>query len=143
MKRCCESGVDSALGLIPVERGFGFTCSLTAAAHEWSAADRDPGFLLRGSRLVIFEDWWENTDLSLTQLERHYLEASLEERRKRRAQEEARQKKEKALERRWRYILSALVVVLAVATVGALGLASGAPASQFGYLTRTGCLGCR
>ena len=106
--------------------GIRIHLQLTAAAQEWSAADRDPGFLLRGSRLVIFEDWWENTDLSLTQLERHYLEASLEDRRKRRGQEEARQKKEKALERRWRYILSALVVVLAVATVGALGLASAA-----------------
>jgi len=106
--------------------GIRIHLQLSAAAQEWSAAHRDPGFLLRGSRLVTFEDWWNTTDLSLTQLERNYLETSLEERRKRQDQEEARQKKEKALERRWRYILTALVIVLAIAAVGALGLASAA-----------------
>ena len=104
--------------------GIRIHLQLSAAAQEWTSANRDPGYLLRGSRLVTFEDWWNITDLSLTQPERIYLETSLGERDKRQGHEEARQKKEKALERRWRYILTALVVVLAIATAGALGLAS-------------------
>jgi WD40 repeat protein/serine/threonine protein kinase/DNA-binding SARP family transcriptional activator len=97
---------------------------LSAAALEWSSANRNPGFLLHGSRLDIFEDWWKITDLSLSPLEGDFLEASLEERRRKRGAEEARQKKEKALELRWRYILTTLAVVLAIAAAGALWLAA-------------------
>jgi WD40 repeat protein/serine/threonine protein kinase/DNA-binding SARP family transcriptional activator len=97
---------------------------LAAAAAEWLHAGRDPGFLLRGTRLDQFEVWADTTDLALSQVERDYLQASLAERRERQAEEAARQAREKGLERRSRNVLRTLVVVLLVATVGALGLAA-------------------
>ena len=53
------------------------------AADEWQSADRDPGFLLRGSRLDQFDGWMENTDLVLTQLEVDYIQTSLAQRKER------------------------------------------------------------
>lgn len=95
---------------------------LNAAAEEWLNAGRDPSFLASGARLDQFETWSSETDLALTAHEQAYLEASLARQAEERAQEAARQAKEAALERRSRRFLQALVVVLAVATVGALGL---------------------
>ena len=97
---------------------------LAAAAVEWLNAGRDPGFLLRGTRLDQFEAWADATDLALSQVEQDYLRASLAERRERQAEESARQAREQALERRSHSFLRALVVVLLLATVGALGLAA-------------------
>ncbi|MEA3340348.1 MAG: WD40 repeat domain-containing protein, partial [Chloroflexota bacterium] len=95
---------------------------LTAAAAEWISANRDPGFLLRGTRLDQFESWADTTDLALGQVERDYLEASLAKRRAREAAEAARQARERALERRSRNFLRALAVILLLATVIALTL---------------------
>jgi len=103
---------------------------LTAAAAEWTNADRDPGFLLRGTRLDQFESWADTTDLALGQVERDYLETSLAERRGREAAEAARQVREKALERRSRSFLQALAAVLLLATVVALWLAGTARRAQ-------------
>jgi WD40 repeat protein/serine/threonine protein kinase/DNA-binding SARP family transcriptional activator len=97
---------------------------LVAAAAEWHKAGREPGFLLRGTRLDQFKAWADTTDLALSQVERNYLHTSLAERRERQAEEAARQAREKALERRSRNVLRTLVVVLLLATVGALGLAA-------------------
>jgi WD40 repeat protein/DNA-binding SARP family transcriptional activator len=103
---------------------------LTGAAAEWIKTDRDPGSLLRGTRLDQFESWADTTDLALGQVERDYLETSLAERRAREAEEAKRQAREKALERRSRSFLWALVVVLLLATVVALGLAGVARRAQ-------------
>jgi len=95
---------------------------LTAAAEEWLNAGKDPSYLASGARLDQFEAWSTETELALTGREFTFLDASLAERVKLRAEEDARQAKEAALERRNRNFLRALVVVLAVATLGALGL---------------------
>jgi WD40 repeat protein len=95
---------------------------LAAAATEWVHADKDAGFLLRGSRLDQFETWAVETDLALSQMEQDYLEASLAERQARQTAEAARQAREKALEHRSRNFLRALVGILTIATVVALGL---------------------
>ena len=47
-----------------------------AIAAEWQALNRDPSLLARGSRLSQFETWRQNTHLSLTDVERAYLDAS-------------------------------------------------------------------
>ena len=96
---------------------------LGAAAAEWVAADRDPSFLLRGSRLSQFEEWMLSTDLALTKEEAIYLDASLSAREARQAEETARMAREAALEQRSRYFLRTLVVVMALATVTAMVLA--------------------
>ena len=64
---------------------------LANAAHEWRLAECDPGYLLSGSRLDQFEAWALVTGIALTVDERTFLEASLEERRKREEEEVERQ----------------------------------------------------
>jgi WD40 repeat protein len=96
---------------------------LIAASEEWLAAGKDPSFLARGSRLEQLEIWHAGTDLTLTASESEYLQASIDERETHRAQEQARREREKALEKRSRDVLRALVGVMAVATLIALILA--------------------
>ncbi|MDX1414140.1 MAG: hypothetical protein R3293_08110, partial [Candidatus Promineifilaceae bacterium] len=67
---------------------------LAAAATEWALAGKDAGYLLRGSRLDLFENWAEESDLALTAEERNFLEASIIARREREAEEEARRQQE-------------------------------------------------
>jgi len=95
---------------------------LTAAAEEWQNAGQDPSYLASGTRLDQFEVWSKETELALTGKELAFLDASLAERVKQQAAEEARKAKEAALERRSRNFLRALAVVLSLATLGALGL---------------------
>jgi len=92
------------------------------AAVEWAAAERDPSFLLRGSRLEQYEGWATSTDLALTGDERSFLDTSMSERKARQATEAERQAKEDALEKRSRNILRVLVGVFAVAAVIAVVL---------------------
>jgi WD40 repeat protein/DNA-binding SARP family transcriptional activator len=73
---------------------------LAGAAAEWTAAGRDPGFLLRGSRLEQFAGWAGETGLALADDESAFLEASLAERDARQAAEAQRQARERGLERR-------------------------------------------
>jgi WD40 repeat protein/DNA-binding SARP family transcriptional activator len=95
---------------------------LIAAAGDWISAGRDASFLVSGSRLEQLDAWHERSSLAITPDERRYLEASLAERDRRRAEEESRQTRERALERRaWRR-LRALVAVLAAAALVASGL---------------------
>ncbi|MDX1417426.1 MAG: protein kinase, partial [Candidatus Promineifilaceae bacterium] len=68
--------------------------TLAAAAAEWARAGQDPGFLLRGSRLDLYESWAEDMDLALTGDEEAYLEASIHARQERGAAEEARRQQE-------------------------------------------------
>ncbi len=95
---------------------------LMAAAEEWGNADQDPSFLASGARLDQFEAFSAHTDILLNQQETEYLQASIAEREQKRALEEARKAHEAMLERRSRNFLRALAIVLALATLGALGL---------------------
>src|SRR5947208_3231933 len=67
---------------------------IAAAAAEWSAAGREPSYLLSGTRLAQFEGWAAQSGLALTQDERAFLEASLAERDREEAAERARQQRE-------------------------------------------------
>ena len=95
---------------------------LMAAAAEWANAGQDPSFLATGARLAQFEALAATTNLALNQAEQAYLHASLGERDRQRAQEQARMAREAGLERRSRTILRSLVVVLLLATLGAFAL---------------------
>ena len=72
---------------------------LLNAAHEWETAKRDPSYLMQGSRLLTFEEWSDNSTLRLNELERDYLQSSLDARAEREAIERARQERERQLER--------------------------------------------
>jgi WD40 repeat protein/class 3 adenylate cyclase len=95
---------------------------VAAAAREWIESDRDPSFLVSGSRLDQAEAWRSASGIAVTPEEREYLDASLAERERRTAEEAARAAHDEALERRSFRRLRALVAVLAVAAVVAIGL---------------------
>lgn len=95
---------------------------LLAATDEWRLADRDTGYLLRDPKLDEFAEWAESSSVVLTERERGYLDQSLAARAERRAEEEARRERERRLERRSVRRLRALVAVLAIGTVAAVGL---------------------
>ncbi|HEX5938601.1 MAG TPA: BTAD domain-containing putative transcriptional regulator [Actinomycetota bacterium] len=88
---------------------------LAASAGEWRASDRDPSFVLRGTRLEQFESWSTQTDLSIASTEREFLKASVDRREHERAEELARRANEERLERRSHSRLRTLVAVFAVA----------------------------
>jgi DNA-binding SARP family transcriptional activator len=85
------------------------------AANEWLEHDRDPGFLLSGSRRELFAHWAATTDLHLGAGDRELLAASLDEQRRLEAAEAARLAKERRLEQRGTRWLRALVVASAIA----------------------------
>ena len=91
---------------------------------EWLSANRENSFLLRGSRLQQFEDWAKTTSMALTNDERAYLEASLDERERQRLAEEQRRAHEAKLEHRAKRVLQGLVAVAVIAAIisGALAL---------------------
>jgi WD40 repeat protein/serine/threonine protein kinase/DNA-binding XRE family transcriptional regulator len=91
---------------------------------EWLKADREDSFLLRGSRLQQFEDWAKTTSMALTNDERAYLEASLDERERQRLAEEQRRTHEAKLEHRAKRVLQGLFAVAVIAAIisGALAL---------------------
>jgi WD40 repeat protein/serine/threonine protein kinase len=97
---------------------------LAAATREWEGSERDAGFLLRGSRLELFDSWTATGEIALARAEREYLQASLAERAAEQAAEEARTAREAALERRSIRRLRALVGILAAAVLVGATLAA-------------------
>ena len=93
---------------------------LAAAASEWQEAGQDTGYLLRGTRLVQFQAWVAETDLSLSMDERRYLDQSLE-----RAAEAQRR-----TTRRRRSVMAALAVAALVASVLAVFAYSASNSAQ-------------
>ena len=64
---------------------------LGRAGQEWQGANRDPSYLLTGSRLAQFEGWMASATVALTPAERRYYDASLAERGRRESEERERQ----------------------------------------------------
>ena len=90
---------------------------LAAAAWEWTESGRDPSFVLRGSLLARFEPWATSSALALTDDERGYLTASVDQRDHEGAEEERRREREARVERRSARRLRGLVAVLAAAAL--------------------------
>ncbi|HWC13574.1 MAG TPA: AAA family ATPase [Actinomycetota bacterium] len=95
---------------------------LAAAAREWLDAGRDDSFLVTGSRLERFEGWRESSGLAVTPEQGDFLAASRASWERVQAEDEARQARERALERRTLRRTRALVAVLGVAALVAAGL---------------------
>jgi WD40 repeat protein/DNA-binding CsgD family transcriptional regulator len=95
---------------------------LGQAAQDWERAGREASYLLGGTRLAQYEEWAGATTLALTPAERAYVDASLTQRANEQTAEAERQAHEQRLQRRSRRLHRALVVVLALATLGAFGL---------------------
>jgi WD40 repeat protein/DNA-binding CsgD family transcriptional regulator len=101
---------------------------LSAAAAEWSQADRDPSYLLRGARLEQMAGWAAESKLALTPHERSFLETSSAERARQEDVEQERQRRELATQRqlaeqqrhaanRLRYLVAGLSAFMVVAIV--------------------------
>jgi WD40 repeat protein len=90
---------------------------LADATTEWERNEREPSYMLRGSRLDQFETWAEGTDLAVGRVDLGFLRASTIAREEERAVETARRDHERALERRSVKRLRGLVAVLAVAAL--------------------------
>lgn len=90
---------------------------LESASAEWEAADRDPSFLLTGTRLERVDEWRAESDLALTRSEQEYVDASGQRRDEEKALEEERRERELELERRSVRRLRLLVGVMAAAIV--------------------------
>ncbi|MFC5175425.1 protein kinase domain-containing protein [Nocardioides taihuensis] len=97
---------------------------LARAVRDWREASGEPSFLAAGARLELFESWRARTDLGVTPEEDAFLRASAEQRDRLRAEDAARQQRERSLERRSlrrsRYLVGALTAGVLVA--GALVL---------------------
>ncbi len=105
--------------------------SFVAALAEWEESGRDAGYLLAGTRLDEFAAWADEGAILLTDTERAFLDASLEQRASRAAEQEARALAVRRLERRSRNrligLLGATVVLLGGATWAALAVSSQPP----------------
>jgi serine/threonine protein kinase/WD40 repeat protein/predicted nucleic acid-binding Zn-ribbon protein len=105
---------------------------LSGEAGEWQKSGSDPSFLLSGTRLNQYEEWWQTTDLALTQNEKAYLQASIVERARRDAAEIERKKREEEIAARastfetratqLRRAAIGLGIVIALAIAAAIGL---------------------
>lgn len=101
---------------------------LATAAAEWFQAERDPSYLLRGSRLEQFSGWATEAKLALTPKERDFLDTSLAEHQRQETAEQSRQQRELETQRqlaeqrqrsanRLRYLVVGLAVFLLAAVV--------------------------
>jgi WD40 repeat protein/class 3 adenylate cyclase/energy-coupling factor transporter ATP-binding protein EcfA2 len=91
---------------------------LAAAAREWTAADREPSYLLRGSNLAQFELLAGESTIALTELEREFVEAST-------AANELELARQQRQNQRLRALLAGAVALLALAVIaGVFALAS-------------------
>ena len=75
---------------------------LAHMAEEWWSSQQDKSFLLRGSRLEMFESWMEQTELAITPQERAFMQASLAQRERERQTEQTQKAREAHLEQRSR-----------------------------------------
>lgn len=97
--------------------------TVSGMAYEWLDAARDEAFLARGARLDQVDAWERATGLVLTPLEHEYIQASLDDRKRRETIERERAEREAAQEKRSQNLLWMLVAVLAIATLLSGGLA--------------------
>jgi WD40 repeat protein/DNA-binding SARP family transcriptional activator len=95
---------------------------LATATRDWLDSGRDASFLVRGSRLEQLESRLGGSGLALTPTEQEFVDASLAERERVRAEEAARAARERELERRSLRRLRGLVAVLAAAALVAAAL---------------------
>jgi WD40 repeat protein/serine/threonine protein kinase len=96
---------------------------LASATKDWEDARRDSSFLLRGGRLVQFEDWIQTSTIAVGQKERDFLQVSIEERLSAEKAEVARIAREKAQEARAKRITRIFIGFLLVGFAIGLSLA--------------------
>ena len=117
--------------------------ALTTAMNEWVAADRDPDYLLSGTRLEGYEQWAATATMRLNADERDYLDVAIEMRDRARTVEESRvaleAKTVRSAKRRLWGLAAALAVLVAVgAGILIVALAPEGPSVALVFPGRTG-----
>lgn len=98
---------------------------LRAALRQWQASQQDEGALLRGAPLAEAEQWQVERDISLSQAERDFIQASLTH----------REEEHRVIERRRNFTIISAVVVTILMTV--LGLFSFRQSQEVGRQAAT------
>jgi serine/threonine protein kinase/WD40 repeat protein len=96
---------------------------LAGEAQEWADSGRDSSFLLRGGRLVQYEEWAKTTTIALTALDKEFIVVSAAERDRIDEEERLRQIREREQERTARQRLQLLLVGAMIAGVIGIALA--------------------
>jgi serine/threonine protein kinase/WD40 repeat protein len=96
---------------------------LAAESQEWDENNRDASFLLRGGRLVQFEDWYKSSSVALTPTDIEFIEASVAERQRVEEADRIRLLREREAERKARRNLQLLLVGAFIALIVAGALA--------------------
>ncbi len=99
--------------------------SLAVALREWELADRDADYLLSPARLGSYAEWSESSTMSLTAVERNYLEASDDKHREQAAKLAQQQLDDDRSRRRLWGLVAALIASLGVASLLLLGVFAG------------------
>lgn len=84
---------------------------------DWKASQEDSSYLLRGNRLLQFEEWMSKSNVVITPEEVEYVQASIKERQREEQIESARRQHELELERQSRRRLQWMVGLLLVGSV--------------------------
>lgn len=95
---------------------------LTSAMAEWKDSGEHDDYLLSGERLTDYDHWAEESTLQLNTEERHYLEASIEQRNREKEAEERRIARETKLDRKAKRSVIGLGVATALLSVVAAGI---------------------
>lgn len=96
--------------------------TLNAEARRWKQADQERSYLLRGLQLSQIEAWMADSSVELNNLEREFLQASVEERQQQEAYEHKRKVKEAQLEQQSRKRLVYFLGLFAIAACVGLAL---------------------
>ncbi|MCB9436627.1 MAG: protein kinase [Anaerolineales bacterium] len=95
---------------------------LAELVNEWQTGRQDPSFLMHGLQLSQFESWLGGATVAVTDVERAYVQASVEAREHREKIEQERLNREAALKARADRFRVVLLVVMGIALAGAIGL---------------------
>jgi WD40 repeat protein/serine/threonine protein kinase len=94
-----------------------FQRTFSNLTNEWDENGREPSFLMTGARLESYEKWALVSRIALTELENHFLLASITSRNQGKEEERNRKARLRLLERQSFYRARYLALVLAIATI--------------------------
>lgn len=95
---------------------------LITSANEWEKSTQDNSYLLTGTRLGMFQEWTETSQIALNERESHYLLSSIQRQKELEKQEQERLQREAELERRSRFRIRLLAIVMTFAALISAGL---------------------
>jgi basic membrane lipoprotein Med (substrate-binding protein (PBP1-ABC) superfamily)/DNA-binding SARP family transcriptional activator len=96
--------------------------SLAIAVREWQLADRHSDYLLPSSRLADYEEWASSSTMTLTEIERQFLDDGADKRDDERASQDLRHRDDTRSRRRLWGLVTTLAALLGVAALFLFGV---------------------